>query len=65
MTNKNKIIKLIHIGDIFAIPLFLLSSIYFLKKKKRNLVENILLIFSISGFLFDILFTIIYFSILI
>jgi len=32
---KNKIKHLIHIGDIFAIPLFLLSSIYFLKKKKE------------------------------
>ena len=37
MINKNKIINLIHIGDIFAIPLFLLSSIYFLKKKRKEI----------------------------
>lgn len=61
---KREIIKLIHIGDIFAIPLFLLSSIYFLQKKRRNVTENILLMFSISGFILDILFTIIYFAII-
>ena len=50
-----------HIGDIFAIPMFLLSSIYFYKIKNKTLVEYFLLIFSISGFILDILFTIWFF----
>lgn len=36
-----------HIGDIIAIPFFLLSSVYFYRKKNKNITENILLLFSL------------------
>lgn len=49
-----------HIGDILAIPMFLLSVIYFYKIKNKNLVEYLLFIFSLSGFILDILFTIMF-----
>ena len=53
--------KLSHYGDIIAIPFFLLLAIYFLRIKKKTLLEYVLLIFSISGFVLDIIYTIIYF----
>jgi len=52
--NKN----ISHIGDIIAIPFFYLLIIYFYNIKNKNLLEYILLLFSISGFILDILFTI-------
>ena len=51
--NKN----ISHYGDILAIPFFYLLVIYFYNIKKKNLLEYILLLFSISGFILDILFT--------
>ena len=53
--------KISHYGDIIAIPFFLLLTIYFLRIKRKTLLEYILLIFSISGFVLDIIYTIIYF----
>lgn len=44
-------------GDILAIPMFLLSSYYFYKIENRNNIENLLLIFSIIGFIADVYFT--------
>lgn len=40
-------------GDKIAIPLFALSTYYFLMKQKRNNIENILFIFSASGLVLD------------
>jgi hypothetical protein len=54
--------NIVHIGDIFAIPMFLLAIIYFYKIKDKNLIEYILFLFSIGGFLFDIFFTVMFFS---
>ena len=54
--------ELSHYGDILAIPLFGLLIIYFYNIKNKNLLEYILLFFSISGFILDILYTYIYFS---
>jgi hypothetical protein len=54
--------NIVHIGDIFAIPMFLLAIIYFYKIKDKNLIEYILFLFSIGGFLFDTLFTVMFFS---
>ena len=51
-----------HYGDILAIPFFLLLVIYFLNMKNKTLLEYILLLFSISGFVLDCLFTYLYFS---
>lgn len=48
----------IHHADMLAIPCFLLASLYFYKKDKRNLVENFLLIFTSIGFVLDLYFTI-------
>ena len=51
-----------HYGDILAIPFFLLLSIYFYKKNKKTLLEYILFLFAISGFILDSIFTYIYLS---
>jgi hypothetical protein len=49
-----------HIGDFFAIPFFLLTFFYFYNKPERNLFEDILMLFALSGALADILFSYIY-----
>lgn len=56
ITNLDKI------GDVLAIPFFLLSSIYFYNIVNKTYIEYVLLLFSISGFLLDILFTYIHYS---
>ena len=48
--------NLVHYADILAIPFFLLLIIY-LYNKKRTFIENILLLFAISGFVLDTYFT--------
>jgi hypothetical protein len=50
------------IGDILAIPFFLLLSIYFINIKNKNFLEIILMLFSIIGFFADIFFTYLFFS---
>lgn len=58
----DKIIKdLSHYGDILAIPFFLLLFIYFNSIINKTFIEYILLYFSISGFILDIVYTIIFF----
>ncbi len=47
-------------GDILAIPMFLLAIYYFYKIKNKTVIEYILLIFSICGFIADILFTVMF-----
>ncbi len=54
--------ELSHYGDILAIPFFGLLIVYFYNIKNKNLLEYILLFFSICGFILDILYTYIYFS---
>jgi len=49
--------NLVHYGDILAIPFFILLSIYFYRKKNKNILEYVLLIFSVVGTIADILFT--------
>jgi len=57
----NKIIKnLSHYGDILAIPFFGLLIAYFINIEDKSKMEYILLYFSVSGFLLDILYTIIF-----
>jgi hypothetical protein len=51
-----------HIGDILAIPLFLIAIIYFYQIKNKSIIEYILLLFATSGFILDVLFTIQYFN---
>lgn len=54
-------IKIIHLGDLLAIPFFLLLTIYFANKPNKTFIEYILLLFCVCGFLADIFFTIQYF----
>jgi hypothetical protein len=46
-----------HYGDILAIPFFALLIIYFYKITNKSIIENVLLLFSISGFVLDIFFS--------
>ena len=55
--NFNNIDK---VGDICAIPFFLLASIYFYKMRNKSNLEYLLMLFFISGFILDILFTLIH-----
>jgi hypothetical protein len=53
--------NLSHYGDIIAIPFFALSVVYFYNIEHKSNIEYLLLLFSISGFLLDILYTYIFF----
>jgi hypothetical protein len=55
-------IPLPRLGDLLAIPLFLLLAVYFLKKGVSRLqpLEFILFLFGVTGFVADIYFTIKY-----
>ena len=51
-----------HYGDILAIPFFALLVIYFYNIEHKSIIEYVLLFFSISGFILDILYTYIFLS---
>jgi hypothetical protein len=53
--------NLSHYGDILAIPFFALLVIYFYNIEDKTTIEYVLLLFSISGFILDILYTYIFF----
>jgi hypothetical protein len=57
LTDEN----IVHIGDIFAIPMFALLTYYFYKKPNKNDLENILYLFAIIGFIADTYFTVMFF----
>ena len=50
-------VGLSHIGDIMAIPLFGLGIYYFYNKNNKNMIEWILLIFVVIGFICDVYFS--------
>ena len=52
--------KLTHIGDILAIPFFILLSIYFYNIENKTLLEQILFLFSVSCFIIDVSFSFFY-----
>ena len=54
----NSSLRIVHIGDMLAVPFFLLSFIYFYRLKSKSPIEYVLLFFSAIGFLFDAYFTI-------
>ena len=54
--------ELAHYGDVLAIPFFGLCIYYFMNIKRKTWFEYSLLIFTILGFCFDILYTYIYFT---
>lgn len=53
----NIVMNIVHYADIVAIPLFLLLTVYFYKKSNRTFIENILLLFAISGLVLDTYFS--------
>jgi len=58
----NKLINNIsHYGDILAIPFFGLLTIYFYNLKNKTLLEYLLLLFSLAGFILDSFFTYLFF----
>lgn len=63
MTEDN-INKWSHYGDMLAIPFFALSLIYFYSIKNKSTTEYLLLLFSFSGLVLDIIYTYIYLNIL-
>ena len=60
--NRDKLIKIVNIADLLALPMFVLMIYYFIKKTNRNLIENILLLFGIIGLIVDSYFTITFYS---
>jgi hypothetical protein len=48
--------RLCHYGDILAIPLFLLTFLYFYNLENKNYLEYFLMTFALGGFLADVLF---------
>jgi hypothetical protein len=51
-----------HYGDVLAIPFFFALVVYFAGIKEKTHFEYILLAFSVAGLLFDVLFTLQFFS---
>ena len=60
MKYNNFIKNVSHYGDILAIQFFALLVIYFYNIENKSTIEYILLLFSISGFILDILYTYIF-----
>ena len=54
--------NLSHFGDILAIPFFAGLVIYFYNIQDKSIIEYILLWFSISGLILDILYTYLFLS---
>jgi len=55
--------ELSRVGYLLAIPFFALSLNYFYKKKNKNILEKVLLFFSLVGLLADIAFTLKHFHV--
>lgn len=61
--NYNNIMKNIsHYGDIIAIPFFAILVFYFYNIEHKSILEYVLFLFSISGFVLDIMYTYLFFS---
>jgi len=52
--------KLTHIGDILAIPFFILSTIYFYYIEDKTNLELLLFLFSLACLIIDITFSFFY-----
>lgn len=48
---------LVHKADILAIPFFLIAFLYFFSIKNKSLVEFVLMLFVLCGFIVDCIFT--------
>lgn len=62
MKYNNFIKNFSHYGDILAIPFFALLVIYLYNIEDKSIIEYVLLLFSIGGFILDILYTYIFLS---
>lgn len=60
MTKKTVLNHLCHYGDILAIPFFAWLSIYFYNIENKSVVEYILFLFSVAGFIMDLIYSYIY-----
>jgi len=61
----NNIIKnLSHYGDIIAIPFFAILTFYFYNIENKSILEYVLLLFSMGGFILDIFYTLIFYHII-
>ena len=60
MKYDNIIKNVSHYGDILEIPFFALLVIYFYNIKNKYIMEYVLLCFSITGFVLNILYTYIF-----
>ena len=49
--------NIVHYGDMLAIPFFLITFIYFYKKTNKTLLEILIMIFILVGFICDCYFT--------
>lgn len=49
-------------ADFLAVPFWVLLGIYFLQIKQKSYMEYVLLIFSLTGLVADVFFSINYFS---
>lgn len=54
---NNLLRNLSHFGDILAIPLFALLAVYFYNIENKSHIEYLLFLFSVCGFILDIIFT--------
>lgn len=48
-------------GDFLAIPFFALLIFYFYQLEDKNILEWVLFLFSVSGFVLDVFFTYLFF----
>lgn len=62
MKYNNIIRNISHYGDVIAIPFFALLAVYFYNIEHKTTIEYVLLLFSIFGFILDILYTFIFFT---
>lgn len=62
MNKKNIINNVSHYGDILAIPFFALLMIYFYNIEHKSMMEYTLFLFSIFGFVLDIVYTFIFYT---
>lgn len=52
--------KISRTADLFAIPCFLIASMYFIKKENKDWLEVFLTVFVICGLTLDLLFSLDY-----
>jgi hypothetical protein len=45
------------VADLFAIPLFLIAFIYFLRKSQKSHIEDLITVFLGVGLILDFIFT--------